>query len=714
MDKMKTGAYDAAYKLYSKAVIFPEIVSRICPAPCEKACFRKETDSAVAISWLEKACCQLSSKKSASFFISDKKKRILIVGGGLTGLGAAVRLSSRGYHVHLTEQNSHLGGRLWDISEEILPHSILMDEISKTASGKFLTIETGRHVDCLDDFEFDAALVATGAGGDDLGAGSRADVFTAGSLEDPSCSPIESLYRGMGMSLILDAFIQSAKPLEKPRIPSRYHPDTSRWEIRPSAVPSSSEEYPEEAVQEEAGRCMGCTCNACMEVCESLPYFYNNPVTAILDINGTANKTEFTTKKAQRFINSCTLCGLCGKVCSYGIDFKEICLETKRFMQKNNDMPPVYHEFWINDMLYSNSEESRLVKLPKGRTTARYAFFPGCQMAGSDPAYVTGTYRLLSGILDGGVAVMQMCCGIPAHWAGLEDEHNRVLEQIRNAVEELGSPTLILACPSCMSAFQDHLPDISICSLWDILKPEHFPDRKSKHKKVSVFDPCSSRYTQEIQQNIRRLVNQLGYETEELSYPGEEAKCCGYGGHIYNAVEDVYKRSVNSAASLSDNQYVTYCVNCRDCFASQGKEASHILDHILFEDEARERRPEPSISLRRSNRLKTKQLLLKEFWDMEFEKQLKAHDALKIHYSEEVADKLNRLLILEDNIKKTILYGLDSGHIIYNCLDHSLTCHLQQGFQTYYVQFTENEDGSYTVQNAYKHRMSIVELVDDV
>ena len=713
MEKMQTGKYDSAYKIYSKAVIFPAIISHICPAACEKACVRSKVDAPVAISALERACCQFNLSKVSSSFIPDKKKKILVAGGGMAGLGAAVRLSQRGYHVQLVESRSELGGSLWNIDETRLPRADLIAEMNGLSQNKFLTVQLGRRLENLDDYIFDAAFLAIGDTRGITGIDGRSGIFTMESMQDRISNPIESICAGMKMSLPIEAFLQSAKPVMKPELQSRYHPDTSQWKIKNPVLEHKKKDYTPEQVSQEAARCERCTCDACMKACEVLPYYYSDPVTVILDINGSINKTELTTKKGQKFINSCTFCGVCKKVCSYGIDFKEICLSAKQIMQENNDMPPVYHEFWINDMMDANSEESRLIKIPNDRKTVQYVFFPGCQMAGSDPLYVTGTYELLLRILKGNVGIMQMCCGIPAHWSGLTGKFEESLTMIRSAVKELGNPAVILACPSCLATFQEYLPQIQVYSLWDILKPENFPGRESTGKTVCVFDPCVSKDTVQIQKNIRNLVNHLGYHTEELSYPCEEAKCCGYGGHVYSANAKLFDKTVQSAAGLSDNEYVTYCVNCRDCFATQNKEASHILDYILFPNEERQHRNAPGISQRRINRLKAKQLLLKKFWNIDFEKEFKPQDEFVIHYSDKTADKLNELLILEDNIRKTLLYGKNSGHIIYDSKDGSFVCHLQQGFQTYYVQFIINDDGSYTVINAYKHRMKIMESTEN-
>ncbi|MCL1896291.1 MAG: hypothetical protein FWG03_07085, partial [Clostridiales bacterium] len=46
--KIARGKFDSAYREYRNAVLFPEIVSRICTAPCEAVCVRGDTQISFA------------------------------------------------------------------------------------------------------------------------------------------------------------------------------------------------------------------------------------------------------------------------------------------------------------------------------------------------------------------------------------------------------------------------------------------------------------------------------------------------------------------------------------------------------------------------------------------------------------------------------------------------------------------------------------------
>ena len=49
--------------------------------------------------------------------------------------------------------------------------------------------------------------------------------------------------------------------------------------------------------------------------------------------------------------------------------------------------------------------------------------------------------------------------------------------------------------------------------------------------KFSVFDPCTARHVEPLQQAVRNLAGKVGVKTEELP-KGDMHGCCGYGGHV--------------------------------------------------------------------------------------------------------------------------------------------------------------------------------------
>lgn len=95
MEKIRRGSYSAAYRQYRESVIFPDIVSQICPAPCTEACVRARLDRGVALRSLEAACVSgANSTHPTRYSIMPKDQHIAVVGAGLAGLACTLRRTS--------------------------------------------------------------------------------------------------------------------------------------------------------------------------------------------------------------------------------------------------------------------------------------------------------------------------------------------------------------------------------------------------------------------------------------------------------------------------------------------------------------------------------------------------------------------------------------------------------------------------------------------
>ena len=92
---------------------FPEVTSRICPAPCEAACTLNIDDDAVGIKSIEHA---IIDKGGENGWVVPQPaqhktgKKVAIVGSGPAGLAAAQQLARVGHDVTVFEKNSRIGG----------------------------------------------------------------------------------------------------------------------------------------------------------------------------------------------------------------------------------------------------------------------------------------------------------------------------------------------------------------------------------------------------------------------------------------------------------------------------------------------------------------------------------------------------------------------------------------------------------------------------
>jgi hypothetical protein len=250
----------------------------------------------------------------------------------------------------------------------------------------------------------------------------------------------------------------------------------------------------------------------------------------------------------------------------------------------------------------------------------------------------------------------------------------------------------------------EYLPESTCLSVYEIMAPWGAPaGLVTAAGRMAVFDPCSSRREPQMQESVRALLRACGAELEELPASGDEARCCGWGGHAAIASPQYVEKVIQKRAAQSEAAYVSYCVNCRDSFARMGKESLHVLDLLFGLGDVN--RPSPDISRRRENRQALKTALLREFWGEEREE---ARDPVRLIIDPELARRLDEELILEDDLREVVGHCETSGRKLIDSQDGHCVGHLLKGPVTYWVEYEACEDG-WRILNAYSHRLVVQE-----
>jgi Fe-S oxidoreductase len=474
-------------------------------------------------------------------------------------------------------------------------------------------------------------------------------------------------------------------------------------------VPASDEAagYTAAEAQEEARRCLQCECMECVKVCAYLEKFRGYPKMYAREVYNNLS-IVMGEHKANRLINSCSLCGLCEQVCPNDFAMQDLCLQARRTMVDTGKMPPSAHEFALLDMAFSQSERFAMARHQPGHETSAYLFFPGCQLSASAPEQVEKAYDHLRSNLTDGVGLMLGCCGAPAHWAGEQKLFEEQAAHIHAQWETLGRPRMILACSSCVRMFKDHLPQIPVDPLWSVLEA-HPPAAAMSGvtAPLAVHDPCTTRHEAKIRASVRQLIDHCGLEIEELPLGREETECCGFGGLMQNANPELAGAVAQGRAARSDSDFIAYCAMCRDNLAARGKRVIHLLDLFFpdsrFPDPAA--RPRPDWTRRQENRARLKDRLLQNLWQ-EVPPAMEAHKNIQLEISPEVAEQMDRRRILVEDLQKVIQHAEASGETLF----HPPSGHYKAAYApykvTFWVEYAPAGEG-YIVYNAYAHRMEV-------
>lgn len=728
------GDPDAALKVLKKTLPFPRIIGRVCDQPCRADCNRKEVGDAINIAALERACADLGTDARIAP-LPSRGKRVAIVGGGLCGVTAAFDLAKKGWSVTVFEASDRLGGRLWALPQAVLPPDVIRADLAVAeAFGVRLRLNTTVGADLpLEQLraEFDAVYVAVGTEAregsglprDEAGriavepltyATDQDGVFAGGSLlrDLDAYSPILSIADGRRGAISIDRYLQgasltAARQNEGP-YPSQLYTNTAGVEPR-AVVPVSDPGagYTRDEAVREAQRCLLCECLECVKVCEYLAHYRSYPKRYVREIYNNLSIVAGQ-RRSNQFINSCSLCGLCAKVCPTDLNMGTICRQARQTMVEQGRMPASAHDFALRDMVFSTGEKFALVRHEPGTSGSEYLFFPGCQLAGSAPGQVEMVYDYLRHRLNGGVGLALGCCGAPADWAGREALCQEVIDDLSARFQEMGSPRLILACSSCYQVFKAHLPQFELISLWELFASIGLPDRAVAPAggRLALHDPCTTRDERAMQDSVRHLLAQMGYEVEELPLSRERTECCSYGGLMWFANRELAQQVVQRRITASPADYVTYCATCRDFFAAHGKRTLHLLDLILAGDlDERATRPDPGYSWRHENRARLKRKLLKDVWGEEMPEQA-AYEAVRLQISDEVQARLEERLILVEDVQQVIEFAERTGaRFLDPDTGRCLASH-RPASVTYWVEYSPRDDG-FVIHNAYSHRMQV-------
>ena len=702
--KIEKDRYNAAYRSFCNTVGFPAIVAATCDAPCERACFRNRKDAAVRLNALERTVLAQAKKKLPNAYnMPQRTERVAIVGGGISGLGCALFLCNKKYNVTIFEKSDHLGGAL----RERMDPAAFDEEIRNQFQYETYTLRLNTEITDLAPLcrEYDAVYVATGAGGFDFQltasdegafASDREGVFLGGSLLGRT--PMEALSDGLLASHAVERYIKIHR-MNQPEEhrDTRLLLDEKRLSPTEPATVSEDGSFTAENAKKEAARCVKCACDACMRECDLMRLYGKTPRRLYEEVYITIRPGTLSRDGtwATRLLSTCSQCGLCKEICPQRIDIGAFMLQGHRAMHEKGAMPWAFHDYWLRDMAFSDTEAAFIAKGPACAEKPKYIFFPGCQMGASEPEYVKKSFAwLLSREPDS--ALWVHCCGAPAEWAGSEELHRPVIEEIRRQWEEWGRPVFVFGCPTCAKEFKTYLPQIQGCFLYE--KMAEAGVRASVSEKAAVFDPCGGRDFPALGEAVRKILS--GQALEKLSHEGREALCCSYGGQTYSAAQAYTLKIASERIRENEVPYIAYCVNCRDTFAYQKKPVYHLLD-IIFGLHTADR-PAPGLTERWENRQKLKAAYMAKeqpapAWELLIEDKLKA--------------KLSADLILESDMAAVISYCEETGNRLLDTETGHYIGHRKLQHMTYWAEYAPEGNG-YRLYKGYAHRMCFEEEDD--
>ena len=729
--EIRCGHWQEAEKTLRKTMPVAGILGRICDAPCQPRCKRAEVDDPVRIGELERACVSRSLAKEKVVVLPARNRSVAVAGAGLAGLTAAWDLLRKGYQVAVYAPDEIAEGLFRRLDHPHISLTAIEEEIA-ALKNIGAVIQSSAPMDD-DSFlerilsEHDAAVLdlavllvppwglATSPDGKIriepvTRALSRKGVFAS----EETSSFVGQAASGRWAATSVDRFLQgvtltAGREKEGP-IATRLYTSLAGVNQISAVLPADpAAGYSNDEACREAERCLLCECKECVKVCAFLEQFGAYPKKYAREIYNNES-IVMGERKANRLINSCSLCGLCEAVCPEDFPMQDLCLEARRSMIRRGKMPPSAHEFALLDMAFSQSDRFALARHEPGCDQSRYLFFPGCQLCASSPGHVEDVYAFLRAALSGGVGLMLGCCSAPAFWAGREDDVAESMRAWGGSWVRMGRPEVVLACSTCFRMLKDHLPEVPARSLWEVIEETgRSANLAGSHgRSLALHDPCTTRHEPMIREAVRRLLAKMDVEAVELPLGGEYTECCGFGGLMANANPALAREVAARRAGISSSDYVTYCAMCRDNLAAAGKRVLHMLDLVFGPGKNGDpaQRPRPGWTERQENRERLKHRLLSLLWNEEAP-DMDEHRTVRLLISPEARQKLEKRRILEEDLQRVIYHAESAG----DRWIHPETGRLRAAFRpfrvTFWVEYESTEDG-FVVHNAYCHRMQVV------
>ncbi len=290
-----------ALETVKRDIPLPATLGRICPAPCEPGCRRRELGGPVSICLLKRHVADVDLDAAASYVPPKQPatgKRVAIVGAGPSGLSTAYFLEVAGHACTIFDEHELPGGTLrYAIEAGRLPREVIDGEIQvieRLGVAFNMNARLGHDVQ-LDDLrrQFDAVVIATGGVDNDL-LGSMGlkqtarglhinmetyetnipGVFAAGGAVRPSKLAIKSVAEGKAVAACVGQWLLG-QPIQAPELGF----STKLGKIELDALQTfvdyvqnqgerieppggKVEGFTREQAIEEAGRCVHCQCDA--------------------------------------------------------------------------------------------------------------------------------------------------------------------------------------------------------------------------------------------------------------------------------------------------------------------------------------------------------------------------------------------------------------------------------------------------------------------
>ena len=229
----------------------------------------------------------------------------------------------------------------------------------------------------------------------------------------------------------------------------------------------------------------------------------------------------------------------------------------------------------------SRSDYGKITR-PSNKQTARYVFFPGCNVY-FQPEKILNALDIMDAIGDDYAFLpgLDYCCGDSLLFLGDIAEASQRGETLVGAIADFEPEAVVFWCPTCQCRF-----DKSIAPALDVpFEVLSFPQYLAANMNrlalsnasagtVTLHEPCKSAYTEVDLNGPREVLRQLpGVMLKEMAHHGKQTTCCGSGATSWfpESCAQFREKRLSDAAKTNAAYLVTICHYCGQAFAAEEK-----------------------------------------------------------------------------------------------------------------------------------------------
>ncbi len=276
--------------------------------------------------------------------------------------------------------------------------------------------------------------------------------------------------------------------------------------------------------------------------------------------------------------SQCSLCGSCAVHCPVDMPLFEIWHAWRKDLVEAGHVLPAHGRAAANVVEHHSvfgPRPGQKEVAPREKQKVEVLYFPGCQTNRKARSIGKATTELLARLgVNFAVLEEDACCGYPLYDVGQMEAAGKAAAYVQEKVAEYQPAVILTTCVGCYRALTHVYPhDLGVTLSAEVKHVHEFLPSllegrlKTINRSITFHDPCIMGRHMGVYDEPREVITSIpGVELVEMYSNREHALCCGGGGGVLGAFDEVAGQvaveRLRQAAAAGAAQVVTSCPTC--------------------------------------------------------------------------------------------------------------------------------------------------------